>query len=113
MKGLLYMSKITKRLVDSSEPQATLQKIWDDELKGFCLFVHPSGVKSYVLKYRMRGRQTQITLGRHGPMTPHEARAKAMKLLAEIHNGGDPTSSRGSPTVAELCARYLEEHVAH
>ena len=106
------MPKITKRLVDVTEPQATNQLIWDDELKGFCLRVHTTGSKSYLLRYRVRGTQKQITIGHHGPMTPDEARRKAIKLLSEIKNGGDPAPTRGTPTVADVCARYLDEHVA-
>ena len=106
------MAKITKRLVDAAEPRADNYLIWDDELKGFCLRVHTTGSKSYLLRYRVRGTQRQITIGHHGPMTPDEARRKAIKLLAEIKNGGDPAPTRGTPTVADVCARYLDEHVA-
>src|SRR3954470_14151549 len=106
------MAKITKRLVDATEPKASNQLIWDDELKGFCLRVHTTGSKSYLLRYRVRGTQKQITIGHHGPMTADEARRKAIKLLSEIKNGGDPAPTRGTPTVADVCARYLDEHVA-
>ena len=40
--------KITKRSVDAAHPKAERYIIWDAELKGFGLFVLPTGVKSYL-----------------------------------------------------------------
>jgi integrase len=107
------MPRITKSLVDAAEPKDDIYYVWDEELKGFYLRVHSTGSKSYGIRDRIRGKQVQITIGRHGPMTTAEARKKAMKLLAESLNGAELKPARGAPTVAELCARYLNEHVAH
>jgi len=87
MAGGVRVAKLTKRTVDSCGPGATRYTVWDAELKGFGVRVAPTGVKSYVARYRKGGGRTgilrQITLGRHGVITPDEARA----LARPIHQG--------------------------
>ena len=69
------MPKITKRLVDAIKPTGQTQIIWDDSLTGFGLKVFRTGVKTYVLRFRTpEGRQRMATIGKHGPLTPEQAR---------------------------------------
>ncbi len=44
--------RITKRVVDGLEVQATEYSVWDGKLSGFGVRVRPSGAKSYVVVYR-------------------------------------------------------------
>mgnify|MGYP001766162673 CR=1 FL=1 len=109
--------KITKRFVDTAEPRAEKWIAWDDDLAGFGLSVMPSGVKSYVLRYRTtEGRDRRLTIGRHGVLTPDLARQQAKELLLGVTKGGDPLGDRrgrrAGATMADLFDRYLEEHVA-
>ena len=70
------MPRITKRTVDAAVPDAGRADrfLWDGEVKGFGLRVKPSGIKSYVLKYRIGSRTRRLTIGKHGsPWTPEEA----------------------------------------
>jgi Arm domain-containing DNA-binding protein len=56
----------------------------DTELKGFGLRIKRSGVKSYVLKYRVGSRTRRLTIGKHGPLwTAEDARRQALDLLAK------------------------------
>ena len=111
--------KITKRAVDGVGPGQSDQFIWDTELKGFGLKVTPAGNKVYILQYRTGGRGTptkRFTIGRHGAYTPDQARTEAVRLVGAIAAGGDPAAVRAAekeaPTVADLAARFLSEHVA-
>ena len=65
------MAKLTKRTVDAAKPG---EVIWDDELACFGLRVSEKGGRAYVVKYRAKGRQRWLTIGRHGPVTPEAAR---------------------------------------
>jgi integrase len=112
------VAKVTKRTVDALKPVPDRdQLLWDDELPGFGVRCRPSGAKSYFLKYRTQGgRQRWLTLGAHGPLTPDQARAKALREKAAICEGGDPSGARQSrrreATIAAVADRYLAEHVA-
>ena len=60
----------------------------------------------------------RVTIGRHGVVTAEEARRRAALVIARIKAGEDPVAEplavrqAGGPSVGELAARYLEEHVA-
>ena len=89
--------------------------IWDTELSRFGVRRRDTST-SYVVKVRIGGRQRWITLGKHGPLTPPEARAKARFMLAEIDCGRDPTCEREQrrrmPTMGEFADKWFNEHVA-
>ncbi len=110
------MAKLTKRFVESVEPGDRDVFAWDDKLAGFGLRVKPSGVRSYIVQYRNRqGRSRRYTIGQHGVLTPDQAREEAAEVLRRAKRGGDPTAeckaARKAPTVAELCDRFLAEHL--
>jgi integrase len=123
--------KITKRTVDSLQPGDKDQFKWDAELTGFGIKVTPEGRKVYLLQFRTGGRARdsdgkvvrgkwaptkRITIGRHGVVTPEQARKKAEELLSAIRLGGDPAAVRAAekaaPTVAGFADRFLAEHAA-
>jgi integrase len=112
-------NRITKRAVDAAKPEDREYFLWDGELLGFGLRVLPSGVKSYVAKYRLgpgrRAPVRRVTIGKHGKLTADAAREWARKILADAVRGDDPagerTRQRRELTVGELADRYIAEHV--
>ena len=88
------ISRITKRSVDALVPGTKDIFLWDEELKGFGLRLTASGTKSYVIQYRMGGRESptrRFTIGGHGsPWAPETARKEAIKLLIQVRQGMDP-----------------------
>ena len=109
------LMRLTKRVVDAAAPGPTDSFLWDETVTGFGLKVTPAGAKVYVLQYRCKGRQRRYTIGRHGsPWTAEEARAEAVRLLAEVVRGNDPAEAkraeRGDVTFSAFSERYLREH---
>ena len=90
-------ARITKQSVDALHPDAKDRFLWDDEFKGFGVRITPKGAKSYVLQYRMGGREApsrRATIGRHGsPWTPATARKEAERLSIMVHQGIDPVQA--------------------
>lgn len=108
------MARITKRFVDSLFPGPKEFEHWDDQLPGFGIRVKPSGVKSYVIRYRTSSGQRRLTLGQHGRITPDQARQMAKDRFHEISQRMDPSArrkeDREAPTVKELAERYLSDY---
>jgi len=109
------MPNLTKTLVEKLEPKDKDYIIWDSKLTGFGLKVTPKGRKVYLLKYRNKeGRQRKPAIGTHGDITCEEARVTAKDMLADKTKGKDPSilkqTLRNSPTISELCDRFLKEY---
>ena len=111
--------KITKSAVDSAKAGERVSFIWDTDLKGFGLKITPAGNKIYVAQYRTGGRGSptrRYTIGKHGTLTPEQARKTAQGILGNVANGKDPqalkAAEREAITVSELCDVYLAEGCA-
>jgi integrase len=111
-------SRLSKDSVENAQPQVARYTIWDTDLAGFGLRVEPSGVKSFVVKYRADGggrkaAQRFVSLGRFPKLKVPEARAEARKKLAEAQLGKDPAGElaarRRELTIKELIDLYEEE----
>jgi integrase len=87
--------------------------IWDSEVKGFALRITAGGAKSFVLDYRVEGRQRRITLGNYPDWTVQAARASAKSMKRDVDLGQDPMADRHAlreaPIVEDLWERYQSE----
>ena len=108
---------ISNRMVAALEVERDTV-FWDRELKGFGIRAYPGGGKVYVAQARGPKGPRRVTVGRHGVVNAEEAKRRAALIIARVKAGEDPVPeplaaklSQG-PTVADLAARYLEEHVA-
>src|SRR3546814_3071851 len=86
--------KITKRSVDALISSGQHDILWDDSIKGFGAKRTKAGAVSYILQYRMGGRESKTrryTIGSHdSPWTPVTARAEAERLQILVAQGVDP-----------------------
>ena len=78
-------------------------------MKGFGVKIQPGGTMSFIVDYRVSGRQRRATLARVGELSLKDARERAGAELAAIRAGEtDPLSRRAeamaAPTVAEAVA---------
>lgn len=103
----MAMALITKRAVDAAEARDADYFIFDDAcgkptggievIKGFMLKVTPKGKKVYFYQYRLaragaadKTPMRRVTLGKHGDLTPDQARERAKELAAMVAQGIDP-----------------------
>ncbi len=107
--------RIGKRAVDAVKPGDADFVCWDRDLTGFGLRVRKSGRKVYVVQTRVAGKLRWFTIGQHGPISPDEARRKALEILAGARNGVDPRGEvrpvAEEPTMRDLGQRFLDEYV--
>lgn len=118
---------ISKRTVDAAKPaEARTIKgkdgtertavpdnfIWDTSLSGFGLKVTPAGRKVYVYQYRLappgkadRTPAKRYTIGKHGALTPDQARKRAEQLAGMVANGIDPREAEMEQHAAEMDAK--------
>jgi integrase len=89
---------------------------YDSGVSGFGCRVTAKGTRSFVLNYYTKGgTERRITIGRRPSWQTSAARTKAKELRREVDDGGDPLAeiekTREAPTVANLCDRFIEEHL--
>ncbi|RWL19753.1 MAG: DUF4102 domain-containing protein [Mesorhizobium sp.] len=108
------MPKLTKAVVDRAELRSKQYTIWCSELKGFGVYVHPSGSRTYFVDYRSGdGARRRMTIGRHGVITTEQARKLAIETMGGVVlQKADPLlerkTRRKSLTVSHLCDQYLK-----
>ena len=111
--------KITKRSIDVLIASSENDILWDDSIRGFGAKRTKSGAVSYVLQFRMGGRESKTrryTIGSHGsPWSPSTARAEAERLFILVAQGTDPGEAerqrREALEAQKAQLRRLEESV--
>lgn len=108
------------KILGLKSPASGQVEVADNVVGGLRVRIGASGVRTFILRKRIGGKQHNLTLGRYGPrFTLADARKKARGLLVDIESGGDPTATLVTPrsraselgTVRELWTQYLEREV--
>jgi len=113
MGGATGRLKLTKRVIDQADMTKGRHFLWDSELRGFGISIEPTGTKTYFVRYRPKGHGRDgarrfYKLGRHGDITPDEARQQAKAILGQVaesgatrtlipRQGGQDSGDRGQP----------------
>ena len=101
---------LTRRTVENLRPADKPWIAWDARVSGFGVRVQPSGVKAFIINYRIgsggrRARNRRIAIGRCDHLAAEDARRLAQELLGRVARGEDPAQerddSRGMPTLRE------------
>ncbi|MCA9466896.1 MAG: tyrosine-type recombinase/integrase [Nitrospira sp.] len=108
---------LTKSKIDSLLPGSKDVVVHDTAIPGFGLKITPTGHKTYILQYRMGGREfrkQRYTIGAHGIFTPDQARKEAIRLRGLIAGGVDPAEAKrhaqASTPFKTFAQQYLEQH---
>lgn len=105
--------ELTARLIDSLDSKGQEFVIyWDTKQRGLGLRVMKSGVKTYILDYRIAGRHRRIGIGKYGVKNVYEVRKKARRMFGQIEDRKDPAEeqerARGALTFRGLAEQYIE-----
>ena len=112
---------ITKRAVDAIKAGKADLFLWDDDLSGFGVKVTPrtkktpDGTKVYLFQYRVGGRGNptrRYTIGKHGALTPDQARTIAKGLAHQVEQGIDPRQAEDEAKAAKVEAQRLADEQA-
>src|SRR5262249_55080159 len=80
---------LTDIAINNLKPRAERYEVSDPGARGWRVVVHPSGAKSFIVRFRINGAQRKLTL------TPGLSLAAARKLAAtaahDVAEGRDPT----------------------
>lgn len=104
--------KINNTLLTALRPATAAFEVNDSDLKGFGLRIQPSGVMSYFVRYRLRGKQTRYVIGRTSEFTPAQARDVARSTLAGINLGTNPLDDRKPLKEAKTLGKFITEDFA-
>jgi integrase len=105
--------KITQKVIAKLRQPAKGNRIqYDKEIPGFGIRITGAGVVSFILNYRINGRERRYTIGRHPELSATAARERALQLRGRILDGHDPLGEReqdrSEPTLRDLATHYLE-----
>jgi integrase len=106
---------LTDAQIKALRPRTTRYLVTDG--RGLSLDVLPSGVKSWMYRYRQNRTRGKVTLGRYPDLTLKAARDKRDELAAQVVTGRSPAEEKkarkdghgGNPTVREFGDRYYRE----
>ena len=106
--------RLTNEAVKALPSPAASNKLhYDTDVKGFAVRVTAAGAKSFVLNYRVAGRERRYTIGSWPDWTATEARAEARELKKRVDKGEDPMGERheerAAPTMGDLIDRFAAD----
>src|SRR5262249_49260747 len=106
--------KLTDQYLRSLAAPPKERMVWDAVVARFGVRLSPGGSKTFIIRYRHRGRQVRLVIGRFPALPLADARDQAKKKLAEVEQGRDPAqerrADREAPTFTALAAEYIEKY---
>jgi hypothetical protein len=108
--------KLTEKFIRSLKTSQNSNKIYyDNSIKGFGLRITKSGTKSFILNYRINGKEKRITIGTYPVWSLEKAIEKANRLRLEIDNGIDPLQTKADAfaewTMQDLYKQVKNAHI--
>jgi integrase len=112
---------LTHRTIETLRPAEAPYRVPDQRCKGLAVRVAPSGVKTWDLAFRIRGRakMRRLSLGRTTDVSLEQARERANELTSAARGGRDLIGEEGEArdaaatrvTVGSLINLYLRRRV--
>lgn len=93
--------------------------VYDDDLAGFGLRMHPGGRRTWFVQYRLGQKQRRLKLGTADQLDPDKARTHAKAALAKVSLGTDPAleteeaKAQAEVTLKRTAEDYLTRYAAN
>jgi integrase len=121
----MALTRLTSTRAEALKPGAKQRDVSDPECRGLLLRIEPSGSKTWLFRYKLKGKPHRLSLGSFDSTTLKDARERAGELRKMLDRGIDPKSARPqrrSPrldldasvdkhAIEFLAAEFLERHV--
>lgn len=119
--------KLTQSFINTIEPSDKPFLLNADLPKGFAVKVYPTGIKTYIFRYRFTGKSYDYVLGKHGNITLAQAHKLALDAAFKAASGINPQEQKKeavkeakkqeiidkTSTIDYLCNLYLTDHAIH
>ena len=109
------MSRMTNLSIEKLEPKAGRYEIADPQQRSLRVVVHPTGAKSFAVRYRFHGRPRKLTIPLGVGLAA--ARKLAADALFEVAQGRDPAAVKqrereekrlaAGDTLESICAEFF------
>lgn len=76
--------KFTKEAIQRLKPSDKRYEVGDKKTQGLFLRIGPTGIKSFIVYKKLKGKPKRVTLGRFPDLTVESAQNKAAKIVGEI-----------------------------
>lgn len=107
----------TKSLLDGLPlpPDGKRATYFDDQVRGLCVIVMPSGKRSFYVLRKVRGRPERVLIGRYPETTIAQARKRGGEINSLLDAGENPNDvrreQRREPTLNAFYELYYSRHV--
>lgn len=108
----------TDLFVKNLKPKS--KRYYENEGKGFCVLVHPTGNKTFYFRYSINGVRKIKSLGDYPQTSLAEAHTRYYEAQSLVGRGIDPSTPPPEPTpapeemtIAKMCKEYMEWSEKH
>ena len=116
----MKIAKLNFKILKSLKPSSKRYRVQVENSKGLILVVGVNGNINFTYRYQLDGRRRDMSLGTFPSQSLAELNKAYAAAAADVANGIDPLVKREQerekdevdPTIKELAARYMENHVA-
>jgi len=106
--------KFTKESIQRLKPTETRYAVGDTETNGLYVRVGPTGIKTFIVYKKLKGKPKRVTVGRFPDLTVEKARKKAAKIIGEMvysetdHNAKKHTARIQGITLNDVFEDYQD-----
>lgn len=111
-KEVMPSLKFTARGIAALKaPESGRVEYFNEGMPGFGIRISSSGIKTWVVLYRHKGRKRRHTLGTYPAMTLADAYEKARQTLNQAANGTDPAGDKRAERIADTFGELAEDYM--